>query len=330
MVKFGPVFIPFRPSAEIAEDIKFVEDCGFDFAMVADENFCRDVYSTLTMSVLRTEKIKIGTGITNPYIRHPAYTAVAIATINEISNGRAFLGIGTGGSMTLNPVCIERKIPATTVREAVEVIRKLLDGEKVNYNGKTIKLKNAKLLFEPRNRIPIFIACRGPRMLEIGGKIADAVIMGAVPLNYVEYAINQIKKGAKSAGRDLSEVEIGYWTHISLSEDLEIAKKLANLEVAYTVADTMDFILEKAGIDMDLVNPIRDAFKEYNVEKAKALVEDTLVDQFVIYGSSRKCVEKFKLLKEMGINLFVIGPPLGPDKKEAIETIGKDIIPRFK
>src|SRR5689334_7508305 len=115
------------PVAQMIERARLAEASGYDTLWVADERFYREVYSILAILAQHTKRVKLGTCVTDPFARHPALTAMAIATLDEISNQRAILGVGAGisGFVELGVV---RKKPAVAIREMIEVVRALLKG----------------------------------------------------------------------------------------------------------------------------------------------------------------------------------------------------------
>ena len=118
--------MPKGPVAEVADLAVLAERLGYRRCWVYDEGLVtRDVYVTLTAIALATEKILLGPGITNPYVRHPGVTAAAVATIDELSGGRAFVGLGAGGVLTLDPLGIDRRRPVATVSHMVSALRDL-------------------------------------------------------------------------------------------------------------------------------------------------------------------------------------------------------------
>ena len=127
-MKFGIEFVPNEPVFKIAAYAKAAEEAGFEYTWITDHANNREVYSTLAVLALETKKIKIGAGVTNPYTRNPVITAASIATVHEISGGRAILGIGPGDKMTFNALDIDGGKPLTAVKETAGVIRELLKG----------------------------------------------------------------------------------------------------------------------------------------------------------------------------------------------------------
>src|ERR1700756_30116 len=143
------------PVAQFVARARLAEANGYSAVWVADERFYREVYSCLGQIAANTAKVLVGPCVTDPFARHPALTAMAIATLDEISGGRAVLGIGAGVS-GFAELGIERKKPARAIRETVEVVRALLRGASVNFDGEVISLNRGRLSFvAPRSTIPI-------------------------------------------------------------------------------------------------------------------------------------------------------------------------------
>ena len=197
------------PIERMLERVKLAEDNGYDTVWLADERFYREVYSCLTYFAQHTSRVKVGPCVTDPYARHPALTAMAIATLDEISNQRAILGIGAGIS-GFAELGIDRKKPARAIREAIELIRMLLRGEKVTYKGEVIQFTDGKLSFAPvRSEIPIYLASNGPIGQKTAGAVADGAIMEACGnVQEVKAFRAVLDAGAKQAGRDPKAVRL--------------------------------------------------------------------------------------------------------------------------
>src|SRR5215831_10398403 len=142
----------------MVERAGLAEAVGYGTVWVADERFYREVYSCLTHLAAHTSKVSLGPGVTDPFSRHPALTAMAIATLDEISGRRAILGIGAGIS-GFTELGINRRKPARAIRDTIEVIRALLRGESVDFHGEVIELHHGRLSFVPaRSVLPIYVA----------------------------------------------------------------------------------------------------------------------------------------------------------------------------
>src|SRR5215813_6202130 len=120
------------PVAQMVGQAKLAEASGYDMLWVADERFYREVYSILAVLAQNTQRVRLGTCVTDPFARHPALTAMAIATLDEISNQRAILGLGAGIS-GFGELGLVHKKPPRAIRESIELIRRLLKGEKVDF-----------------------------------------------------------------------------------------------------------------------------------------------------------------------------------------------------
>jgi 5,10-methylenetetrahydromethanopterin reductase len=165
------------PVARLIERAKLAEAYGYSAVWLADERFYREVYTCLGQFAAQTSRVLLGPCVTGPYSRHPALTAMAIATLDEISGGRAILGIGAGIS-GFAELGIERRKPARAIREAIELIRTLLGGKTVDFEGEVITCNRGRLNFsESRPALPIYVASNGPIGQRAAAELADGVIM---------------------------------------------------------------------------------------------------------------------------------------------------------
>jgi len=145
----------------MVERARLADAVGYGTVWLADERFYREVYACLAHFAACTSKVLLGPCVTDPFSRHPALTAMAIATLDEISDQRAILGIGAGIS-GFTELGINRRKPARAIREMIEVIRALLRGESVDFHGEVIDLHQGRLSFVPtRSAVPIYVASNG-------------------------------------------------------------------------------------------------------------------------------------------------------------------------
>src|SRR5512141_438808 len=142
--KFGVEFVPNSPYWKLTAYAMIAENQGFNNLWVTDHFGNRNVYVSLTSAAMYTNKITFGTGVTNPWMVNPVITAQAIATLNELAPGRVVLGMGAGDKTTLEAVGIEMGKPLAAVKEAIEMFRKLIAGEKVAFQGEVFKAAGAK------------------------------------------------------------------------------------------------------------------------------------------------------------------------------------------
>ncbi|MGH2825075.1 MAG: LLM class flavin-dependent oxidoreductase, partial [Thermoleophilaceae bacterium] len=143
-VEYGLGLPPAAPVAELIDVAVEAERLGYRWLWVNDERLERDPFTVLAAVADRTERIRLGPGVTNPYSRHPALLATAIATLDELSGGRAVLGLGAGGT-NHRALAIDRTAPAAALREAIELIRALLGGRTASVDGRVVRAREARL-----------------------------------------------------------------------------------------------------------------------------------------------------------------------------------------
>lgn len=330
MVSFGIEFLANETADKLADLVKMSEDNGLEFAWITDHYNNRDSYSLLTYIAARTNTIKLGPGVTNPYTRTAVQLASAIATVNEVSDGRAVLGIGPGDKMTFDALGIEWTKPLGTIRETVDVIKQMQTGKKISYDGDILKIKSAKLNFgKDLECPPIYIGAQGPKMLELAGEIGDGALVNASHPRDFENAVKLLKKGAKSKGKDFSKFDVGAYTSFSVASTKEDAEKSAKPVTAFIVAGSPDAVLEKHGLSQSDVQKLKDGFKVSFGEAVKAVTPEML-DAFAICGTPAECIEKVDKLIKAGVTQIAVGSPIGPDRTKSIKLVGTEIIPHFK
>ena len=329
-LKFGIEFVPKDPYWKLAAYAIQAENSGFDNLWITDHYGNRNVYVTLAAAAIYTNKIVFGTGVTNPWMVNPVITAQAIATLDELSPGRVVLGMGAGDKTTLEAVGIDMGKPLAAVKEAIEMFRKLTNGEKVAFQGEVFKASGAKFNFKPANKIPVYIGAQGPKMLELAGKIGDGVLINASHPSDIEFAVKMANEGIKQAGKSPSDVDITAYTSFSVNEDPKKAVKAATPVVAFIVAGSPPPVLEKHKIDVAKADEIRAGLKAGDFPKALAAVTPEMLDAFSICGTPDMCIEKIAALQKIGIGQFVVGSPIGTNVKNSIDLIGSKIIPHFK
>ena len=329
--RFGIEFVPMDLYWRTTYYCIQAERLGYDSIWITDHFNNRNVYVSLTMIANYTDKIKLGPGVTNPYMVHPVMTAESVASLNEIAPGRVICGIGAGDKTTLEMVGVEMKSPLRTVRESVEIIRRQLVREKTGYDGKIFKTTGgARFNFKTADHIPIYIGAQGPKMLQLAGRIGDGALINASHPDDIERAVKLIRKGLEKAGRDPKEVDIAAYTSFSVAETEKKARKPVVPVVAYIVAGSPPFILEKHGISVETANKIKSDLANRNWDEAFGAVDSQMIDVFTVCGSPEQCTEKIDILFKTGITHFITGSPLGPNVRASIDLFGKEVLPHFK
>ena len=209
------------------------EKNGFE-AVWVPEGGGRDSLTSLATIAMKTDAVKLGTGILPIFARTPTNTAMGAAGMAAVSDGRFLLGLGVGHAPTVESRDgIPFNQPMTRMRETIQIIKALLSGEEVNFTGKQFKITGASMgVATPKTKVPIYIAALGPQMLEMVGELADGVLMNWTAVDYLGEAIGHIKRGAEKAGRDPNEIDIAGYVRVAVGDNLTESRVSLRRQVA--------------------------------------------------------------------------------------------------
>ncbi|MEM7008493.1 MAG: LLM class flavin-dependent oxidoreductase [Thermodesulfobacteriota bacterium] len=308
---------------ELIEFAKLAEALGYDSIWVP-EMWGRDAFSILGLLAAHTKEIKLATGIIPIYSRSAAVIAQTIATLDEISEGRMILGLGTSG-----PLVIEKwhgvpfQKPLQTTREYVEIIRMVLNSERVNYEGEIFNLKNFRLQFKPiRNDLPIFIAAMGEKNIRLTGELADGWIPFLVPPGYLENGKTLLDEGAQKSDNKRI-VEINPYIPAAVSGDVDLATDVIREYIAYYVGG-MGTYYHKAMIRYGYkseADKIVEAWKNGDKKSALESVTSEMMQDLSVCGSAQNAKLKIKQYIDHGADLPIILFPPKASRELVRETM---------
>ena len=299
--------------------VQEIDALGFDHLWLTDSSLhARNSYTYLALAAMRSTRLTLGTAVTNPLTRHPAITAAAAATVDEISDGRMILGIGAGDrpllALGMKPASVD------SLRASIGAIRALWGGGHVDVEDAAFSLRDAHLRFPARPDIPIFISASGPRMLELAGEIADGVILlvGLFP-EALAWALEHIDRGADKGGRDRPHIAVFAYGAIDDDEDraLESARS-----IAAWFPQTAPMICELAGLSPSLIQEVKTRYAGGEFQEAAAaasLLPDAFVRRVALAGNADQAREHIASAHEAGadsINVF----PLGDGRMETVRA----------
>jgi len=316
-MKFGIEFVPNEPIEKIVKLVKLAEDVGFEYAWITDHYNNQNVYETLALIAAGTETIKIGPGVTNPYVRSPAITASAITTLDQISNGRATLGIGPGDKATFDALGIPWVKPVSTIKDAIAMIQILMSGGKTETGA---QLGGTKAVQE---KIAIYMGAQGPMMLKTAGGFSDGALINASNPKDFEAAVPLIKEGAEAEGKSISDVDVAAYTCCSIDDDAAKALGAAKIVVAFIAAGSPPPVLERHGLAPDTGAKIGALIGKGDFGGAIGAVDDALMEAFSVVGTPDDFIPKIEALGAMGVTQYVAGSPIGPDKEKSIKLLGE-------
>lgn len=347
-IEFGMQIIKYGDPSGSLEDAILCEKAGFDHISVPDHLFhpfderfinkpAWDAYVLLSAAAVKTQRIKLSTGVSDPIRRHPATIAHIIATLDLISNGRARLGMGAGERFTFNPLRdIEFNKPVTLLREALIVIRGLWSATRdnpLNFEGEFLKVKNGYLGLYPIQKYPpILIGGYGPKMKRIVAELGDYWLPYLESVETYRKNFGEIKRLAKKFGRE-EAVKGALMTFTSIAASKEEALESVSRRVRVGIA-LRRRLLEDLGYK-HLAEKVKDlwdhSFSGETLEKTYEVADslpEKVVEDISIIGNREDVIDKIEKFNEAGVNLFIVIPP--PDKiRETIERYG-EIIQYFR
>lgn len=339
-MKGGLLLLPHEPSSRLAGLARLAEATGYDHFWVADERFFRDVWGALALCAAATDRVRLGPCVTDPYSRHPALTAMAIATLDEISGGRAALGFGAGIS-GFAELGIRRDRPARAIREAVELIRRLLAGETVDHEGEVIRFHGGRLDFAPsRAAVPVFVASNGPLGQRAAGAVADGAIMeGCGSPEEARALAAEVARGAREAGRDPGAIELVARLNACIAADGRAARDVLRPRVARTLGAGRLRFATLGPQGLALPPEVRAGVAGARYADGVApylpllpLITDRHVDALALGGTVAEVTERVVALGRAGIGQVLIYPFAPPDGslEETIRRFGEEVLPRAR
>lgn len=306
--------MPTAPVGQVVEVARLAEQLGCRRCWVYDEGLVtRDVYVTLAAIATATERILVGPGITNPFVRHPGATASAVASLDELSGGRAFLGLGAGGGLTLGPLAVDRHRPLTAVEQMTGALRTLFAGDEVTVQGDAFGFDRARLGSAP-HEIELFLAGRGPRMIELGGRMADGFYLSYIHKDLLGDHVRRLRDAAD--GRPFTVV----WSTAVATTEQEVDDVRAQL--TFRLVDSPAEVRSMLGLDDRRRDAIRSALADGGPAGAAHLIDPGWIDAFALVGSPQDCLAELdRIADELGVDEFLLpvsSMATGPDLIERV------------
>jgi len=265
------------------------------------ETWGMESFSMLSMVSQKVQNAKIGSSIINIYSRSPSLIAMGAATVDTISNGRLILGLGTSSMPIVEDFHgYNFEKPVSRMKEYVDIIKQVLSGNNVNYDGNFFKLKGFSLLIKPlRQNIPIYLAAVNEKMVELTWEIADGVIFYLRPFTELKETISKMQQKR--------QIDVTCQIITAISNDSEKAIKQAKTTLAFyiSVGKIYREFLAKNGFANETTN-IYDEFKKSGLKSNHELVTDNMLDELTIYGTPDDCRKKLAKFRETGIDLPII------------------------
>ncbi|HEX6844097.1 MAG TPA: LLM class flavin-dependent oxidoreductase [Actinomycetota bacterium] len=316
-LRSGVVLQGAYPPREFRSMVERIDAMGFSHLWLTDSSLhARNSYAYLTLAATASPRLLLGTAVTNPLTRHPAITAVAAATVDEISEGRMILGIGAGD----RPLLALGMKPArlASVRVAIESIRALWSGVEVTVEDPAFALHDAHLRFEARHDIPVYISASGPKTLELAGEVADGVILlvGLFP-EALAWALDHVDRGAAKAGRARPHVAVFAYGAIDDDESRALGSARS---IAAWFPQTAPVICELGGLPTSLIDEVRGRYQGGEFQEAADaanLLPDEFVRKVALAGNAHQARERLEAVAAAGADSVHVFP-LGEHRMQTI------------
>jgi 5,10-methylenetetrahydromethanopterin reductase len=308
---------------ELRDGIKYAqyaESKGFEAVWQAESRLVRDAIVPMAAFAANTTRIKIGSGVINNWTRNIGLLAATWLTLDDLAPNRMICGIGAWWDPLAKNVGIERKRPLLAMRETIEVLRRLLNMERVTFNGEFHQVENIELDVvhgrrEPRN-VPIMIGATGDAMLELTGEIADGCVMNyCVPPEYNDRAMELMDKGARKAGRSIDDLDRPQLIVCSVDHDRKKAIDAAKVLLTQYLAQ-QPHIAKASGVSEDIVKKVQSilgwpATKE-QVHDAMQYVPDEFVLKISATGTPEEARAKVNEYVKRGCTCPILYPMSDP------------------
>ena len=298
-----PVALYLQDAHTIREGIDFAryaEAKGFAAVWQAESRLVREATVPLAAFATMTERIKVGSGVSDCWSRNPARLAATFSTLDDLAPGRVILGLGAWWDPLAAKVGIERVRPLTVMREVVTACRALLNNETVTMHGEYVHLDGVELDYVYQERrpkdVPIYIGATGMKMMELTGEIADGVVLNyLVSPEYNARAMDALATGAARAGRTVDDIDRPQLVVCSVHEDRQTALDMARLMVTQYLGQ-QPHIMKASGVPQSLLDRVGEVLTwpatHEQVVAASKLVPDEIVDMLTASGTPAEARER--------------------------------------
>jgi probable F420-dependent oxidoreductase len=328
-VEFGFTLKPENEITRTVDLARRAEAAGFTYGWLFDSHVLwREPYVLLALMAQATERMRLGTCVTNPATREPSVTASTLAVLDELSDGRMDLGIGRGDSARR----VLGKPPTTmkTLEEAIVVIRGLVEGRTVTYEGKELQLPWAG-----RWRLPVWVAGYGPMAIGMTGRVADGLILQLADVDLIRWFVDQLREAEATAGREPGSVKVQAAAPAHLGPR-DLGRDRTRWFPALVSNHVVDLVnrYPREQLPEALTGYVRDRegydyrhHAEVGSSNA-AFVGDEVTDRFCVLGEAEEHVAKLRELAAAGVDQFNIYLMNG-DEEAQLDRYGREVIPHL-
>jgi 5,10-methylenetetrahydromethanopterin reductase len=310
----------------VSDKAVVVEEAGFDQVWTGNDFLGEPGVITLAAIAMKTERIRIGSGVVDPVSLHPGQLAQIATGLQELSGDRFMLGIGAGSDVFFARAGIQPAKPVVRTREAVVAVRELLAGRSPAGVPGAAEGWTDMAIVPGARPTPIYIGGMGPRMLDLTGRLADGALALCLPPRHVYRVTEQIAAGAEKNGRSIEDLDIAACVWASIDEDRAAARALMARHIAAYSGSLAPAALESSGLDPAEFQHTQSLVEQGREQDAVDSVTDSMMELGIV-GGVDDVIEQCGQLIDAGVRHLSFGPPMGPDAMAAIRLIGAEVLP---
>lgn len=311
-MRYSYVMLPDYPLTESLASIKLADELGFYACYAADETWHKDLWLLFAAAAAETTNIRFGPSLSSVVLREPTLIAQAVATLDELTGGRAeaVLSCGNFGLLAQYKIDWAQTKPLSRVKEAHHVMRTLLDDGTITFDGEFFSYDGLFTFARPvQEHLPLKLgAMRGPKSFQAAGELSDGCHHA---LSYTreayDYAVENIRIGAERAGKNADDLDIGAWVVFATGPDAAKAKDAARAMVGIYASSMPVEQLERNGVDPDELTPIIAAIGAGDLAKGVELTSPALAERLSVSGSPEECAAKIRdEIAPSGVNHMIL------------------------
>jgi 5,10-methylenetetrahydromethanopterin reductase len=350
--RVGVMQLTMEPLDDIVEHAHVMDRLGFDTMWLAEaypwwRKHSMEARSATALSPVlarETDHLALGWGIISPYTRHPIQVAMEARVTQEAAGpGRFYLGLGAS-KIFMREIGVGERMPnrpLTAVREAVEIVRAMLAGNAVDFEGDQFTARVGPLAANataPERQVPIYIAGTGPKMQRLAGEVADGLLTASITTpDFVRYSRQNLVEAAGAVGRSADDIDIGCTLVASIDEDpikgRDGAREIAGMYLANKVQNirgSADVLLQMAGLTFEEITPVAEAMERGGRLAAKEAVTDEVLEKCQpIAGTPAECIARIEQYRAAGCTHIML-ELWGDNRLEQLELFGEQVLPHVK
>ncbi len=350
--RIGVLQLSMEPTEETLGMARACEEAGFDTFWLAEaypwwrkhSMEARSCTALCALIARETRRIQVGWGIISPFTRHPIQIAMEARVMQEVARGRFLLGLGASKIFMKESGEGEKgkaASAATVMRESVAIVRQMLGGEEVKFEGQSFSASAPALKSDahaPRDVPPIYIGATGPALQRMAGEIADGLLTASITTPaWVRHSRAQMAEGAAKAGRDPAALDLGAVIVGSIARDSKTgrdgAREMAAMYLANKVQNirgSADVLLEKAGLRLEEIQPIAEAMERGGRKAAARAVTDSVLEKACpIAGTPEECIARIEDYRAAGCTHILL-EIWGENRVEQARLFGDAVLPHFR